>query len=99
MIDTKLVMRDVIRSATGKVRGKLKALLRTMSVYNLHAIMNQYKCHILPLLESITPAVYHASATTLALLDDAAFIFEKHRIDRRHRFHKVRARTVAAAEA
>ena len=39
-----------------------------MPMYNTHALMNQYKCHILPLLESITPAVYHASTTTLAPL-------------------------------
>ena len=70
-------MHDAVRKVTGKARGKLKALLRTTSMYNMREIMNQYKCHVLPVLESITPAVYHASTSCLAPQDDVQRSFLK----------------------
>ena len=48
---------------------KLKTLLKTKRYYNTRELVGLYKCHVLPVLEFSTPAVYHAATTTLDLLD------------------------------
>lgn len=52
-----------------KINPKLKALLRTKPYYRISDLILQFKTHILPLLESNTPAIYHACTSILAPLD------------------------------
>ena len=49
-----------------KAKSKLKALLRTQPYYTTTELFTQYKTHILPLLESCSGAIYHATTTALA---------------------------------
>ena len=48
---------------------KLSTLLRTQRYYDTAALVRLYEAHVLPTLEFPTPAVYHASTTTLDKLD------------------------------
>ena len=48
---------------------KLKTLLQTRRFYSTRELVGLYKCHVLPVLEFCTPAVFHASTTVLELLD------------------------------
>ena len=75
MVDPKLVMKDAVRNVVRQTRGKLTALYRTTHFYNIPQMINQYKCHILPILDSVTPAVYHASVTCVGVLQDVQHSF------------------------
>ena len=44
-IDPKLTMHTAVRKVIGQARGKVAALLRTIHLYNVKTIMNQYTCH------------------------------------------------------
>ena len=50
-----------IEKVVQKCKPKVKMLLRTRHFFSTKEMMTQFKTHILPMLESITPAVYHAS--------------------------------------
>ena len=58
LIDPKLTMHDTIDKTLGKARPKLKALLRTKTYYSIGTLINQYKTHVLPLIETCR-AVQH----------------------------------------
>ena len=65
IIDPKLLMAGAVRKVTGQARAKVRALLRTHVMYDIKTMMQQYKTHVLPILEGITSAVYHSSMTNL----------------------------------
>ena len=65
----KLTMHDSIDKTLSKARPKLKALLRTLHMYSTKTLVNQYKTHIQPIVESTTSAIYHATTSTLKPLD------------------------------
>ena len=48
---------------------KVRALLKLRRFYTTAQLVQQYKTHVLPVLEFPTPAVYHASDTVLQNLD------------------------------
>ena len=58
-------MSTAITKIINKAKPKLKALLRTQHYYSTKELFTQYKTHILPILESCSGAIYHASTTTL----------------------------------
>ena len=68
-IDNKLLMKTAVSKITNKAKPKLKALLRTRPYYNTTEMFNQYKCHVLNILESCTGAIYHASTSLLDTID------------------------------
>ena len=67
--DTKLLMDAECEEVGARASWKLTTLLRARSFYDLPALVQLYKAHVLPTLEFPTPAVYHASTTTLERLD------------------------------
>lgn len=69
MIDTKLVMDSEVRRIRQKTKPKVKAILRTRPYYSLPGLVNQFKAHVLPILEGTTGAIYHASTTQLRKVD------------------------------
>ena len=77
LFDTKLTMEQQVEALTNRCRWKLKTLLRAQRYFNEEQMVQQYKTHILPYLEFATPAVYHATATTLAKMDKLQTSFLK----------------------
>ena len=69
VFDVKLQMHSAVQKAAGKARAKLHAVLKTKRYYTTADLVLQFKTHVLCLLETVTPAVYHASSTALAPLD------------------------------
>ena len=69
LVDCKLTMDDSIDKILGKAKPKMKAILRTASIYSVSTLVNQFKTHILPVIESQTSAIYHATSTRLTALD------------------------------
>ena len=69
VFDAKLQMHTAVQKAAGKARAKLHAVLKTRRYYTTEDLVLQYKTHVLCLLETLTPAVYHATNTALAPLD------------------------------
>ena len=67
--DCRLFMADAVRSLVGKVRWKLKMLLRARRYYSVEDLLIQYKQQILSYVEYRTPAIYHATKTVLSQLD------------------------------
>ena len=74
---TKLSMEEEVHHLTRRARWKLKTLLRSRRYFDTEHLMQQYKSHILPYLEFATPAVFHATATTLEKLDKVQSTFLK----------------------
>ena len=62
-------MGPAIEKVVQKCRPKVKALLRTRPYYSTRDMFFQFKTNILPIIEAITPAVYHASKSHLDKLD------------------------------
>jgi hypothetical protein len=69
VFDPKLQMHTAVQKLVHKARPKLQALLRTRRYYNTSDLVLQFKAHVLCVLESATPAVYHAAASVLEPLD------------------------------
>ena len=69
LLDVKLQMHSAVQKVAGKARAKLHAVLKTKRYYNTDDLVLQFKTHVLCLLETVTPAVYHASSTALAPLN------------------------------
>ena len=91
LFDTKLTMEQQVEALTNRCRWKLKTLLRAQRYFNEEQMVQQYKTHILPYLEFATPAVYHATATTLAKNEQAANLFpQANRVDASGSTYKVR---------
>ena len=70
---------------------KLRTLLKLRRFYTTPQLVSLYKTHVLPVLEFPTPAVYHATDTTLQHLDKAQKSFlrevgltEKQALDNYH---------------
>jgi len=69
MFDVHLQMETAIRTILGKVRPKIKALLRARIYHSQQDMVMQYKAHILPLLEHHSAAIFHATDTILKPFD------------------------------
>ena len=67
--DPKLVMRDAVTDLVTHCRWKLQQLLRGRRYFSVKATVQLYKAHLLSFLEYRTPALYHASPSVLAPLD------------------------------
>ena len=68
-------MQESITKTLSKARPKLKALLRTTPFYSTPTLINQFKTHILPILESSTSAIYQATTTALQPIDHLQVTF------------------------
>ena len=68
--DTKLVMYDAVVIVAVESGARLKMLLRARPFYCQSDLVCLYKCHVLPFIESGTPAYYHATSSILQLLDN-----------------------------
>jgi hypothetical protein len=67
--DCKLLMGDAVTECVGQCGWELQSILRTRRFYTLAELVGLYKAHVLSFIEYRTPALAHASATTLAPLD------------------------------
>ena len=67
--DTRLLMIEEITRILGRVRPKVKAILRSQRYYGTRDLVNQFKTHALCILEGSTAAVFHAATSHLARLD------------------------------
>ena len=67
--DPKLVMQDAVTDLVTDCRWKLQQLLRGRRYFSVPETVQLYKAHLLSFLEYRTPALYHASPTALAPLD------------------------------
>lgn len=68
-IDTTLRMEKHVATALSKVRPKTYTILRSRRFYNVPDLMNQYKTHVLCLLEGTIGGFYHALDTILEPLN------------------------------
>ena len=66
---TKLLIGDAINKCVRQCTWKLQSILRAKRYYTIVEQISLYKAHILSYIEYRTPAIAHASATTLAPLD------------------------------
>ena len=73
--DTKLSMYDAVVSIVGETGSRLKMIHRVRPFYNVSALINLYKCHVLSFIESGTPAYYHATSSILKLVDEIQIEF------------------------
>ena len=70
LVDPKLTMEDEIRRIRKKAGPKIKAILNTRAYYNTDGLVQQYKSHVLCLLEQSAVAIYHAAQTHLESLNN-----------------------------
>ena len=63
-------MEDEIGRIMHKARPKINAILRTRSFYSLDGLLQQYKAHVLCILEGSACAIYHAAQSHLSTLDE-----------------------------
>ena len=70
LFDTKLLMGAAVHEIVAKGAWKITTLLRSRRYHTMQEMMQLYKSHVLSFLESATPALYHASKTTLLSLDN-----------------------------
>ena len=68
-MDPKLTMEDEIRRIRKKARPKIIAILNTRRFYDTGGCKQQYKAHVLCLLEQSCVSIYHASQTHLEVLN------------------------------
>ena len=68
--DGKLLMHEACHELAVEGGWRTKALLRSRRYYDTAALLRLFKSHVLPFLESATPAVYHASRSVLAPVDN-----------------------------
>jgi len=69
LIDPKLTMEAEITRIRKKASPKINAILACRHVYTTAGLMQQYKAHVLCILESASAAIYHAAPTHLDTLD------------------------------
>ena len=67
--DTKLRMDGAVATLTGETSWKLRTLLRTRRFFDTKSLVHLFKSRILGYVEYRTPAIYHATATSLDRLD------------------------------
>ena len=73
--DTQLTMAPFICSLATRARNKTSAILRTRYVYTTAGLIQQFKSHVLGLLESFTSGIYHAISTELLRIDQILLYF------------------------
>ena len=69
LVDNALTMKPCIEGVLGKIRPKIRALLRLKHFYSLPAMLGQYKCHVWGLKEYSDGAIIIAAPTQLERLD------------------------------
>jgi hypothetical protein len=69
IFDVKLAMDSAVRALAGKVKWKLKMLLRSRRSFNTDDLVAQYKQQVLSFIEYRSAAIYHATTTVLNQLD------------------------------
>ena len=69
-VDPKLTMEDEIRRIKKKASPKISAILQTRAFYSLDGLLQQYKAHVLCILEGSVCAIYHAAQSHLNSLDE-----------------------------
>ena len=69
LVDPKLAMDAEISRIRKKASPKIKAILACRHFYGTAGLMQQYKAHVLCILESSSAAIYHAAATHLETLN------------------------------
>ena len=67
--DPKLLMADATAALVSECHWKLTQLLRGRRYFTVRELVQLYKSHLLSFVEYRTPALYHASTSTLAPLD------------------------------
>ena len=67
--DSQLLMHAGARHVATEAGWRLKALLRARRHFTTPELMRLYKAQILSFIESSTPGLYHASASTLSRID------------------------------
>ena len=69
MTDCKLEMRMQIDHVLNKARPRIIAMLRTRDKYSTESMIQQYKSHVLGLLEHSSSSILHACDSQLQRLD------------------------------
>ena len=69
IFDSRLDMDAAVRTLAGKMRWKVKMLLRSRKSFSTEDLVTQYKQQVLSFIEYRTGAIYHATATVLRQLD------------------------------
>ena len=77
-IDHALLMGLAVEKIIAKCRPKVKAILRATRYYTTIDMVLQFKTHILPIAESATAAIYHASTSILSPVDQILYAFLRH---------------------
>ena len=67
--DCKLLMHSAARHVATEAGWRLRSLLRSRRFFTFPELMTLYKAQILSFVESSTPALYHASPSTLERID------------------------------
>ena len=67
--DTSLTMEREVETLSRRCYWKLRTLVRSRRFFTTPQLVQQYKSHILPVLEFATPAIFHAAATDLEPLE------------------------------
>ena len=70
MVNQKLSMSDEIDRIKSKASPKVSAILSSRWFYNEQGLIQQYKSHVLPLLEFSNASIYHAAESKLDELDE-----------------------------
>ena len=69
IIDSKLRMHECVDKVYKRAKPKARRLLRARRFFSQRDLITQFKTHIWGLVESVTPALYHAAPTVLAKID------------------------------
>ena len=70
LIDPKLTMADEIDRIPKQTKAKCKAILGRRTYYDIHSMIQQFKTHVLCILEGSNGAIYHAALSNLQILDN-----------------------------
>jgi hypothetical protein len=75
--DNQLLMAKYCKDLGRRLRSKMQMLLRARYFHSTAQMVNQYKTHVLSLVELPTPAIYHAAPTHLDSIDSVQRSFLK----------------------
>ena len=73
--DCQLTMARACRKTAKEGRWRLRVLLRSRRFFSTQQLLQLYKTHILSFLENTTPALFHAAASHLDLIDHMQEVF------------------------
>ncbi len=68
-IDSKLLMHECVDKIYKRAKPKARRLLRSARFFSRKELVMQFKSHIWGLIESVTPALYHAAPSVVGKLD------------------------------